>query len=293
MTLLQNNTDQPNQILIVDDERQDRELLEVMLAPSGFVLRTAASGREALTMVAQRPPDLILLDIVMPGLDGFEVMAEIKNNPATENIIVIMITSLDDRTTRMRGLNAGVEDFLTKPVDRAELTARVRNLLRLKAYGDYYGQYSELLETKVASRTADLLKRSKLLEEQAVLLTEQAGLLDLVHDAIVVRDMDGRILFWSRGAEVMYRCQKKDALGKNISELLKTGFFEPIEQIQATLLRESHWEGETIHHRTDGTSLTVASRWALQRDKTGAPLQVLAINTDISDRKKQEETAVV
>jgi PAS domain S-box-containing protein len=164
----------------------------------------------------------------------------------------------------------------------------VRNLLRLKAYGDYYGQYSELLEAKVASRTADLVNRSKLLEEQAVLLTEQAGLLDLAHDAIIVRDMHGRILFWSRGAEVMYRCERKDALGKNIAELLKTDFGEPVEQIQATLLRESHWEGEAIHHRPDGTRLIVSTRWALQKHEYGTPLRILTIDTDISDCKQIE-----
>ena len=122
----------------MDDERHNRQLLEVMLAPEGFLLQTAASGEEALAMVAQQPPDLILLDIMMPGMDGYEVTATIKGNLATRNIPIIMITALDDRDARMLGLNAGAEDFLTKPVDRAELCVRVRNLLRLKAYGDYY-----------------------------------------------------------------------------------------------------------------------------------------------------------
>src|SRR5467141_547286 len=127
-------TDGPARILIVDDESKNRKLLEIMLAPEGFVLETAESGEEALAMVALQSPDLILLDVMMPGMDGYEVAGKIKANPATKNIPVIMLTALDDRNARMLGLSAGAEDFLTKPVDRAELCVRVRNLLRLKTY---------------------------------------------------------------------------------------------------------------------------------------------------------------
>ena len=260
------------------------QLLEVMLAPEGFLLLTAASGEEALAMVAQQPPDLILLDIMMPGMDGYQVAAKIKGNLATKNIPVIMVTALDDRNARMLGLSAGAEDFLTKPVDRAELCVRVRNLLRLKAYGDYYDKYSQMLEGEVVSRTADLVERTK----QAAVLTEQAALLDLAQDAIVVRDMHGRILFWSRGAEVMYGWLSKEALGRNTYELLRTEFSEPTETIEATLLREGQWEGEAIHHKRDGTRVIVASRWALQRDADGAPVRILTINNDITDRKETD-----
>jgi two-component system, sensor histidine kinase and response regulator len=150
--------DHQARVLIVDDERHNRQLLEVMLAPQGLLIQTAASGEEALTLVAQHPPDLILLDIMMPGMDGYQVVRQIKSDPATKNIPIIMITALDDRKARMLGLNAGAEDFLTKPVDRAELSVRVRNLLRLKAYGDYYNSYGQQLEREVSLRTADLVE---------------------------------------------------------------------------------------------------------------------------------------
>ena len=120
---------QPARILIVDDERQNRELLEAMLTPEGFVLLTAASGEEALAAVAQHAPDLILLDVMMPRMDGYQMAAIIKGNLATKNIPVIMVTALDDRNARMLVRSAGAEDFLTKPVDRDELCMRVRNLL--------------------------------------------------------------------------------------------------------------------------------------------------------------------
>jgi two-component system cell cycle sensor histidine kinase/response regulator CckA len=271
-------------ILIVDDERHNRQLLEVMLTPEGYHLQTATGGEEALAMVAQEPPDLILLDLMMPGMDGYQVAAKIKGNLATRNIPVIMVTALEDRNARMLGLSAGAEDFLTKPVDRAELCVRVRNLLRLKAYGDYHDKYSQMLKGEVISRTADLAEGIK----QGAILAEQAALLDLAQDAIVVRDMRNRILFWSRGAEAMYGWLSTEAVGRNTHELLMTEFAEPSEQIEVTLLRQGRWEGEAIHHRRDGTRVCVASRWALQRDPDGEPVRILTINSDITDRRLAE-----
>jgi PAS domain S-box-containing protein len=274
--------DHPPRILIVDDERANRELLKVMLTPEGFLPLTAASGEDALAMVAQQPPDLILLDIMMPGMDGYQVAAKLKGDLSTRNIPVIMVTALDDRNARMLGLSAGAEDFLTKPVDRAELCVRVRNLLRLKAFGDYHDKYSQMLEGEVVSRTAVLAERTK----QAAVLTEQAALLDLAQDAIVVRDMDDRILFWSRGAEVLYGWLSREAIGRRTGELLRTEFSESAEKIEATLLRQGQWEGEAIHHKRDDSRVIVASRWALQRDAADAPRRVLTINNDITDRKR-------
>ena len=274
--------DHPPRILIVDDERPNRELLKVMLTPEGFLPLTAASGEDALAMVAQQPPDLILLDIMMPGMDGYQVAAKLKGDLSTRNIPVIMVTALDDRNARMLGLSAGAEDFLTKPVDRAELCVRVRNLLRLKAFGDYHDKYSQMLEGEVVSRTAVLAERTK----QAAVLTEQAALLDLAQDAIVVRDMDDRILFWSRGAEVLYGWLSREAIGRRTGELLRTEFSESAEKIEATLLRQGQWEGEAIHHKRDDTRVIVASRWALQRDAADTPRRVLTINNDITDRKR-------
>jgi two-component system, sensor histidine kinase and response regulator len=146
----------PARILIVDDERHNRELLEVMLTSSGFEIATAASGEDALQQVAREPPDLILLDVMMPGLDGYQVTTRLKADPATVNIPIIIVSALDDRDARMLGLEAGAEDYLTKPVHRGELGTRVRNLLRLKAYGDYHDRYSQRLEAEVTARTADL-----------------------------------------------------------------------------------------------------------------------------------------
>jgi diguanylate cyclase len=144
---------QPARILIVDDERHNRRLLEVMLEPEGYLLTTAACGEDALALVAQQRPDLILLDVMMPGMDGYKVAGRIKGNVATRNTRIIMLTALDDHNSRTHGLRAGAEDFLTKPVNRAELCARVRNLLRLEMRGLAPGG-NEVLMAQRRSRSA-------------------------------------------------------------------------------------------------------------------------------------------
>lgn len=127
--------DRPPLVLIVDDERDNRELLELILGFEGFLTLTASSGEEALVIVAQQPHDLILLDIMMPGMDGCEVTAKIKGDLATKNIPVVLVSALDDRSARMLAHGAGADDFFRKPMARAELCERVRKVLRLKTLG--------------------------------------------------------------------------------------------------------------------------------------------------------------
>ena len=119
----------PARILIVDDERQNRTLLEVMLEPEGYELETAESGEGALLAAERFSPDVILLDIMMPGMNGYMVIARLKENPATKHIPVLVLSSLDDRNSMAHGLGAGAEAFLGKPISRAELYAQVRQLL--------------------------------------------------------------------------------------------------------------------------------------------------------------------
>jgi PAS domain S-box-containing protein len=271
-------------VLIVDDDHRSRQLLTTMLTSEGFVLQTAEGGEQAVAMVDREPPDLILLDVMMPGMNGYQVAAIIKESAATQNIPVIIITALDDRDAKVRGLQAGAEDFLTKPVDRSELCMRVRNLLRLKAYGDYYDDYSQRLEGAVASRTADLAERT----QQAAVLADQAALLDLAQDAIVVRDDGGSILLWNRGAELLYGWSSEEAIGRNAHDMLRAEYAGAIGDIDAALLRDGRWEGEVVHYTRAGTRVVVASRWALQRDLDGTPCRILTINNDITARKQAD-----
>lgn len=233
-------------------------------------------------MILQRAPDLILLDVMMAGMDGYQMAAKIKGNRATKHIPIIMITARDDQDGKMLGLLAGAENFLTKPVNRAELCLRARNLIRLKAHCDYYRKHSETLERELASRTAELAERTRALEQQAAVVAEQAAFLGFAQHAVMARDMHDQILYWNHGAELMYGWLSSEVLGRIKDGVVKTEFFEPIEQINATLQRQGRWEGESIQFKRDGTRLTTASCWTLQRDADGAPIRILSIDDDIS-----------
>lgn len=123
-------------ILIVDDESTAVKALETLMRREGFELRIATNGTAALAECASFRPDLILLDILMPGMNGYEVCKRIKETPETRLTPVVLITGLTDSESRIRGINAGADDFLSKPIDYNELLARTRSLLKLKQYTD-------------------------------------------------------------------------------------------------------------------------------------------------------------
>jgi two-component system cell cycle response regulator len=121
-------------ILIVDDEPLGRDTLEALLIAHGYNLAFASSGPEALAKAAELTPDLVLLDVMMPGMDGFEVCRRLRADPLLNEVPVMMVTALDDRDSRLQGIEAGADDFVTKPFDPAELRARVRTVTRLNRY---------------------------------------------------------------------------------------------------------------------------------------------------------------
>jgi PAS domain S-box-containing protein len=270
----------PARILIVDDERHNRRLLEIMLQPEGFIIQTAASGEEALAMMAQQPPDLVLLDVMMPGLDGYQVAFRIKGNLATKNIPIIMVTALDDRDARMLGLSAGAEDFLTKPVDRAELCVRVRNLLRLKAYGDYHREHSRALEDEVGSRTADLVESERLYRS-----TFDAAPIGIAHVGL-----DGR---WLRVNERLcdflgYTSEELQGIDQQLMQSEEVpGEAEAFRQMAAGTL-DQHVVDEKRYRRRDGGFVWARVNMSVHRDADDRPQHFITVIEDITERRALE-----
>ena len=121
-------------ILIIDDEKSARETLEALLANESYILHFAKNGTEGLDMAVDLNPDLILLDVMMPGVNGFEVCSRLRSNPMMAEVPIILVTALDDRDSHLHGIASGADDFVTKPFDRLELRARIRNITRLNRY---------------------------------------------------------------------------------------------------------------------------------------------------------------
>ncbi len=153
----------PERILLVDDKAQNRRLIEAMLAPYGYTISTASSGEEALQIAAADPPDLILLDVVMPGMNGYDVCRRIRADEATRFLPVVMVTANPDQD-KVAGIDAGADDFIVEPLERHELLARVRSLLRIKSYHDTISrqaaelaQLNRTLEDRVAVQVSEIL----------------------------------------------------------------------------------------------------------------------------------------
>ncbi|MEW6087621.1 MAG: two-component system response regulator [bacterium] len=143
-------------ILVVDDEPVNIKLLEANLIPNGYDVITASDGEEALRKVLAEDIDLILLDVMMPKMNGFEVTKKLKTDEKTRLIPVILVTALSGLQDRVKGIDAGCDDFLSKPVERPELLARVKSLLTVKAYHDCMQDYEKKLEYEVAKKTKEL-----------------------------------------------------------------------------------------------------------------------------------------
>ena len=149
-------------ILVVDDQRTNAEMVSGLLGNLGYEVDVAANGEEALQRVASKAPDLVISDILMPRMDGYELCRRLRASAATALLPVILVTSAEPQTERVKGVEAGADDFLAKPVNWAELFARVKRLLHVKSLQDEIKHLNAQLEQRVQEQVAQLERLSRM-----------------------------------------------------------------------------------------------------------------------------------
>jgi putative two-component system response regulator len=173
-------------ILLADDEPGIVRLLKTLCESLGYQTIEASNGLEAVEMTARFSPDLAIMDGAMPVKSGFEAIRELKSHSLTEHIPIIMLTGLQTREDRLKGISAGANDFLTKPVDAEELALRVRNNLKIKEYHDFLKNHAEILEEQVGERTVELRGALDELKKASELVTR--GYIDTIFRLAVVAE---------------------------------------------------------------------------------------------------------
>jgi PAS domain S-box-containing protein len=260
-------------ILIAEDDPTAQKLLSVILKNPSYELIFAANGYEAFSLAQIHEPDLVLSDVMMPEMTGYELCQVLRNHPQFSEIPIVLLTTLSDKESRMKGIDAGADDFISKPYDMDELRARVRGILRLN-------RFRKLLHERETSQMRE--KR----DERRI--REQASLLNQTYDAIIQLDVDENIRFWNSGAERLYGWTADEVTGQPASTLIFGPLVGRMFEIRRILHEEGRWTGELEQVNRDGVPVVVESRWSLVRDEDGNPLSTLLINTDITEKRRME-----
>lgn len=264
----------PAIILIVDDEVTVRKLMQVLLHSQGYRTLTASSGQEALALIARQPPDLILLDIMMPGMDGYEVASRLKADKSTSSIPIIMLSALGEQSARLLGLEAGAEDFLSKPVESAELWLKVRNLLRLKSFSDFFKSHSLILEEQLLQRTIDLERFRAAMDSagDAIFLIERSSmrLIEFNRSACELLGYTSQELRLKTPAQLSERPEQLEQL---YDQVIQGGVAHEPAEI-AIRSKTGHLVPVDIHH---------------QAYKSGEDWIIVTVARDVSQRKEIDQ----
>ncbi len=275
---MKNDSNRSSVILIVDDTPINLEVLYDFLGKAGFTVLIAEDGESAIARAEYAPPDLILLDILMPGMDGFETCRLLKKSRLTQDIPIIFMTALSETVDKVRGFELGAVDYLTKPLQHQEVLARIQLHLKLRSLTKTLQEQNLRLESEIAERLQ--------VEEK---IREQAALLDITSDAILVKDFDNQIRFWNQGAEHLYGWKATEVIGKSVHQILYLPeTLSQIQDIYANIAKSGFWHGELHQVNKEGQDIIVASRWTLMRDRNGQAISILTVNTDITEKKHLE-----
>lgn len=258
-------------ILIVDDMPSNLFVLSRMLSRYGYEVRTVKDASEAFDEIEAKLPDLILLDVMLPKVDGFEICEQLKADAKTRDVPVIFLSGLNETSQKIRGFSVGGVDYITKPFQKEEVMVRVKTHISLY-------NLKHKLEKQIALRTKEI--------------HYQANLLGNVSDAIISTDLNLKIQSWNKAAEYIYGWKAGEITGMNISVL---GTFSQIKSPyddnknpSGLLPAESTWQGEVVQKRKDGTDVYIFTSISPLKDDDGNLLGTVSINRDITERKQTE-----
>jgi PAS domain S-box-containing protein len=268
-------------ILIVDNQPDARDMLEAILPKEDYVLAFAESGPDALAQVQEFTPDAILLDVMMPGMDGFEVCRRLRADPLQGEVPIILVTALEDPRSRLRGIEAGADDFVSKPIDPVELQTQVRTITRLNRYRQLLRERSRRLEA-----------------EETILRDRTQAILEALGEAVVVTDVHGRVQYMNPAASKLTGYISEEIVGQACSEGARSLWQREILpdklRVQMEELRQSgqKWSGEVVCRRKDGTLYDAAVTVAPIREPidTGPIVGLVSVQRDITPIKEAERS---
>ncbi|MDH4012288.1 MAG: PAS domain S-box protein, partial [Desulfobacterales bacterium] len=270
----QNSTSLTPDILIVDDEISNLQMLTQLLSDEGYQIQTAKEPRFAIESAMAQPPNLILLDVRMTGMDGFEVCKRLKQDERTRGIPIIFISELQDLQDKIRGFEAGGVDFITKPFQKPEVLARVRMHLGLRDMQLH-------LEEMVAKRTAEALEG----EERLRATFEQAAV------GVAHVSPDGKFLRLNQKFCDIVGYSQEEMLALTFQDITHSDDLDvDLEYVRQVLAREiENYSMDKRYLRKDGSIVWVSLTVSLVFDKEGNPKYFVSVIQDISERKKAEE----
>jgi two-component system, NtrC family, response regulator AtoC len=267
---------QPRRILVVDDEEQNRDLLEAMLESLGYESVLADGGSDALSKL-NAGTDLVLLDIMMPRMDGFEVVRRIREQADFGDIPVIMVTVLEGRKDRLKAVEAGANDFITKPVDKLELRVRVASLLRMKEAQDAIKRHRAELEVEVERRTAELRES----EERFRHIFEAA------QDCMFIKDTNRRYTHVNPAMLALLDMDSAQFIGKRDEELFPAEWARTIKSLEERVLQGQPVESEQNLLCIDRPLTFNFVRFPM-REPSGKIMGLCGIARDVTERRPME-----
>src|SRR5664280_128129 len=264
-------------ILIVDDQPQNIELLEAYLVPQGYEIIKTTNGEEALGKLSGNQIDLLLLDVMMPGIDGFEVIRRVRQDDTHRLLPIILVTALRETKDRVKGIEAGCDDFISKPIDKAELLARVRSLLKLKAYNDLMSNYRKELEvTKISADEAREYAES---------------IINTVREPLIALDQDLRVVAVSRSFYDFFKVNPEETVGQLIYDLGNKQWDIPKlrELLEDILPKKVSFDNYEVEHNfsTIGRRIMLLNARQIKRASGKERIILLAIE-DITERRDIE-----